>query len=182
MIGKDIRPVWYPSPNYTEGRKNPKTGVRYLPEAIVIHISEGTLESMRSWFGQDASDVSAHYGVDKDGDLDQYVDETDTAWANGRVIRPTWGLLKPSVNPNLYTISIEHALVKTEVDEPDEPWPQAMIDRSCMLIAEMHVRWGIPIDAEHVVGHHRIFADKPHCPTPNSIVRDLIRGAQARLM
>ena len=165
----DIRPIWRGTPNYTEGRKG------FTPEAIVIHIIEGSLASARSWFLADQSDVSAHYAVGKDGACDQFVDETDTAWANGRVASPTWPLLKPRINPNLYTLSIEHE------GRPGDVWTPAMKKRSAMLIAEMHVRWSIPIDGDHVIGHFRIFAQKPQCPGSQSIVDELILMAQTRL-
>jgi len=65
---------WVPSPNHTQNAMLP---VRY----VVLHIMEGTLAGTDSWFGQGASQVSAHFGVGKAGELHQYVDTADKAWA-----------------------------------------------------------------------------------------------------
>jgi N-acetyl-anhydromuramyl-L-alanine amidase AmpD len=58
---------WIRSPNKDKGRE------RHRPEAIVIHIIEGTLKGTGSWFLNEESGVSAHYGIGKDGEIHQYV-------------------------------------------------------------------------------------------------------------
>jgi hypothetical protein len=45
------------SPNFTRGRK------AFKPEAIVIHIMEGTLSGTDSWFASKASQVSATVSI-----------------------------------------------------------------------------------------------------------------------
>jgi N-acetylmuramoyl-L-alanine amidase len=105
-----------------------------------------------SWFRSTKSEVSAHYMVTKDGRLKQYVREEDRAWHAGRVFRPTWLGLIPGVNPNQYTIGVEH-----EAAGASSVWPQAMYERSSsILLAELHVRWGVVLDRLHVVGHREI--------------------------
>jgi N-acetylmuramoyl-L-alanine amidase len=79
---------WIGSPNKWAGRKG------YRPEAVVIHIMEGSLADTDSWFGSSASKVSAHYGVGHDGTVHQYVQEMDTAWHAGRVNQPKWPGIK----------------------------------------------------------------------------------------
>lgn len=65
---------WKPiSVNYSKGGCKP----RYL----ILHIMEGTLAGTDSWFRNPAAEVSAHFGVGKDGTLYQWVDTADTAWA-----------------------------------------------------------------------------------------------------
>lgn len=143
-------------PNFSWGRKS------YRPEAIVIHIMQGTLEGTDSWFRDPLARVSAHYGVGKNGEVHQYVKEQDTAWHAGVIASPSWSLIKRSdnglyINPNLYTIGIEHeGLV-------DSVWTDAMYQSSSSLIAEMAMRWSIPIDRNHIIGHHEIYAVKA-CP------------------
>ena len=44
-----------PSPNYSTGR------LGYRPEAIVIHVMDGTLVGTDSWFANPQSAVSAHW-------------------------------------------------------------------------------------------------------------------------
>lgn len=169
----DIRPIWHGSKHYKEQRNG------YQPEAIVIHIAEGNLAQVLSWFANPASKVSSHYLVGHKGECHQFVDETDTAQTQGVVDRPTWPLIKKTaagafINPNWYCLSIEHE------GKVGQVWPQAMKVRSAMLIAEMHVRWGIPLDRKHVIGHYEIRRGKS-CPGSPAIVDELLLMAQNRL-
>lgn len=148
------------SSNFWVGRKG------YRPEAVVIHIMDGTLPGTDSWFANPASQVSAHYGIGKSGEVHQYVQENDAAWHAGRVDTPIWKLIRPNVNPNLYTIGIEHE------GKPDEGWTEAMKQSSATLIREICQRWQVPIDRDHVVGHFEIFAKKPNCPATNKRILD----------
>ena len=145
-----------PSPNFSSGRKT------YHPEAVVIHIMDGTLPGTDSWFKNPQSKVSAHYGIGKNGEVHQYVQETDTAWQAGRVNAPTWSLIKPAgsgtyINPNLYTIGIEH-----EGDDQSD-WTDAMYATSSDLLADICKRWNIPVDRSHIIGHREIYSLKT-CP------------------
>ena len=84
-----------PSPNYglpqgTQGRAGNKV------IAIVDHIMAGTLVGTDSWFQNPSSQVSAHFGVGKNGQIHQYVDINNVAWANGVVNKPSWPLLIPN--------------------------------------------------------------------------------------
>ena len=148
------------SSNFWVGRKG------YRPEAVVIHIMDGTLPGTDSWFANPTSQVSAHYGIGKSGEVHQYVQENDAAWHAGRVDAPVWKLIRPDVNPNLYTIGIEHE------GKPDEGWTEVMKQSSATLIREICQRWHIPIDRDHVVGHFEIFSKKPNCPATNKKILD----------
>lgn len=163
-----LSPQWVGSPNFGTGRAYPIS-------AVVIHITEGSEASVDSWFRSTKSEVSAHYMVTRDGRLKQYVREEDRAWHAGRVFRPTWLGLVPGVNPNQYTIGIEH-----EAAGSATVWPQAMYERSSILLAEIHVRWGVVLDRSHVVGHREIRADKS-CPGSTVDLDRLIAMARARL-
>lgn len=145
-----------PSPNFITGRKN------HRPEAVVIHIMEGTLHGTDSWFSSIQSKVSAHYGIGKNGEVHRYVQETNTAWHAGRVNAPSWTLIKKSpsgmfVNPNYYTIGIEH-----EGNEQSE-WTELMYKSSAEMVRDICQRWNIPIDRSHIIGHHEIYSLKT-CP------------------
>lgn len=48
---------------------------------MVMHIEEGTEAGTDSWFHNSKAKVSAHAGVSKSGDCDQWVDSSDEAWA-----------------------------------------------------------------------------------------------------
>lgn len=57
------------------------------PRVGVVHIMEGTLNGTDAWFHNPTSQVSAHFGIGKDGRCFQWVDTADVAWhaaaANG---------------------------------------------------------------------------------------------------
>jgi N-acetyl-anhydromuramyl-L-alanine amidase AmpD len=145
-----------PSPNYKSGRSG------YSPIGIVVHIMDGSLAGTDSWFQNRESKVSAHYGVGKNGEVHRYVAEENTAWHAGRVAAPTWSLLKPAadskyINPNLYTIGIEHE------GHEDTEWSDAMYSASALLIKDICNRWGIAANRLHIIGHREIYAVKT-CP------------------
>ena len=64
--------------NYSLGRNGRKI------EMITIHHMAGVLsaEQCGNIFKEAGRQASAHYGVGKDGEVGQYVDEANTAWAN----------------------------------------------------------------------------------------------------
>jgi N-acetylmuramoyl-L-alanine amidase len=144
------------SPNFTRGRKT------FKPEAIVIHIMEGTLLGTDSWFANKDSKVSAHFGIGQNGDLHQYVELSDTAWHTGRVSNPSWIGIKSNsngafFNPNYYTFGIEHEGLGTTV------WTNEIYHKSAELIANLCVDFHIPLDRSHIIGHHEIYSIKS-CP------------------
>jgi hypothetical protein len=118
---------------------------------------DGSFAAGESVFRDPATQKSAHYGISKSGEVHQYVEENDTAFHAGIVVNPTWPLLNPRVNPNFYTIGIEHE------GRPDDIWPDAQTSASAALIGEIAARWNIPLDDSHVIRHHQIRASKT-CP------------------
>ena len=76
--------------------------------------------------------------------------------------RPSWPLIKPGVNPNLYTIGIEHE----GRDNSPYPWPPAQMTASIGLVREIAARWGIPLNRDHVITHRMIRRSKT-CPGSN---------------
>jgi hypothetical protein len=118
---------------------------------------DGSFAAGESVFRDPATQKSAHYGISQSGEVHQYVDENDTAFHAGIVVNPTWPLLKPRINPNFYTIGIEHE------GRPDDVWPDPQTSASAALIGEIAARWNIPLDDSHVIRHHQIRASKT-CP------------------
>lgn len=149
-----------PSPNFA-GR----TG---KPELIVIHIMAGTLAGTDSWFASPASQVSAHYGIGVNGEIHQYVQEKDKAWHAGRILNPSFSLYKPGINPNEYTIGIEHEGQDLSKN------PLIQLQTSANLTKDICTRWNIPIDRNHIIGHYQVFSDKPNCPATDKSVIDKI--------
>jgi hypothetical protein len=88
------------------------------------------------------------------------------------VINPTWSLLKPRVNPNFYTIGIEHE------GRPDDVWPEAQLAASATLIGQITSRWSIALDDLHVIRHHQIRASKT-CPGNWVQLKDLLARVAA---
>ena len=146
----------------------------HRPEAIVIHIMDGSLGGTDSWFNDPKSSVSAHYGVGEGGALHQYVKETDTAFHAGTVDHPSWPLLKPGVNPNYYTIGVEHE----GRDASPYPWPDPELEASLRLVRDIAMRWAIPLDADHIVTHHMIRRGKT-CPGTNFRMADYLERLNA---
>lgn len=158
-----LRWIGCPDSNFHRGRP---FGLR--PEAIVVHIIDGSFAAGESVFRNPATQKSAHYAVSWTGSADQFVDENDTAFHAGIVVNPTWPLLKPRINPNFYTIGIEHE------GRPDDVWPEAQLSASATLIGEIATRWGIPLDESHVIRHHQIRASKT-CPGNWIKIADLLK-------
>lgn len=146
----------------------------FRPEAIVIHIMDGTLAGTDAWFNDPRSQVSAHYGVGRAGEVHAYVKETDTAFHAGTVDRPSWKGLKPGINPNFYTVGLEHEGLSGGA----YPWPDAQLAASLALARQIAARWGIPLDADHIVPHHEIRAGKT-CPGANFDLGDYVRRLAA---
>jgi hypothetical protein len=137
--------------NFRKGRHG------FEPRAIVIHIIVGSLESAGLTFRDPRSGVSAHYGVGKSGRVHQFVEEGDTAFHAGTVVEPTWRLIDPNVNPNLYTVGIEHE------GQPQDIWPAEQYGASAALVREIAGRWQIALDRDHIIMHREIRASKT-CP------------------
>lgn len=160
---------WTGTPHFNTGRSGSK------PEAIVIHVMDGTLPGTDAWFNNPTSKVSAHYGIGKTGEVHQYVKEEDQAWHAGVISKPSAKIVKAkgSLNPNRYTIGIEHEGTATSA------WTEEMKRASSSLIREVCNRWGIPIDREHIIGHYEIRSTKPNCPASNkAIIDDLVARAK----
>lgn len=163
-----------PAPNFIKGRPR-----GFRPEAIVIHIIDGNFAAGESVFLDPDAHKSAHYAVSKSGEIHQYVDENDTAFHAGVVVNPSWSLIKPNVNPNFYTVGIEHE------GKPDDVWPEEQVSASATLVVEIAARWGIALDANHVIYHRQIRASKT-CPgnwlTIGNLLAHVPRRAGAALV
>jgi N-acetylmuramoyl-L-alanine amidase len=152
----------------------------HVPDMIVDHISQGSLSSMVSWFTSSGNNVSsAHFGVGKKGEVRQFVAIEDMAWGNGlrtdgkttpHVGQSTLTVVKsrPKVNPNKYTISIEHEGIWEQTKgELTNAQLAATIMLHEYIIEYIKDKWGkdIPVDRNHIVGHYEVApVTKPFCP------------------
>jgi N-acetyl-anhydromuramyl-L-alanine amidase AmpD len=153
----DIKWIGSPYFGYPDGTKG-RNGRQ--PIAVVLHIAEGSLLGCDAWFNSpNNAGSSTQYCIGKRGEIHQYVEETDAAWGNGQVRKPSWRLLIPDVNPNLYTISIEHE------GFTGQPWTEEMYQADVWLIKQICQRWRIPIDRDHIIGHYQIDSvTRARCP------------------
>lgn len=156
-----------PTPNFERGRGGE------LPQAVVIHTTDGTLEGTATWFGESESGVSSHWLVGLDGRVLRFVHEADTARHAGRVVDPTTPLVDGVTDPNRITIGIEFE----DDRRPQGPRPDSQYEAGGRLLAGIASRWEIPLDREHVIGHREICAVK-ECPGSVDIDR-LITIARA---
>ncbi len=89
---------------------------------IVLHGTAGgsSAENIANYFRTSNVEASAHFVIGQDGHVIQCVDCSIAAWANGIILNPRipWDT---SINPNLFSVSIEHC--KASQDNSDELTP-----------------------------------------------------------
>jgi N-acetylmuramoyl-L-alanine amidase len=153
-LGMSILPA--ASPNFWSGRNGHKI------VAIVDHITAGLMPGCLSWLCDPASGVSAHYLVDREGNIYKLVNESDTAWGCGVVDQPTWPLYA-GINPNYIVLNIEHEGLPTDVEGDGDLTP-AQYASSLWLHKQLIVAYGIPAKDPYIVGHHVIDANHADCP------------------
>jgi len=107
---------------------------------IVIHSTEGGLRGSTRWLQVRLSKTSAHYVISRGGGIYQLVRPADIAWhaGNRRV--------------NAHSIGIEH------VGFAGDPrgFTAAEYRASARLVAWLAVRFRIPVDRSHVIGHAEV--------------------------
>jgi peptidoglycan/xylan/chitin deacetylase (PgdA/CDA1 family)/N-acetyl-anhydromuramyl-L-alanine amidase AmpD len=151
-----------------------------VPRGIVLHATRGTLTATIGEF-QRAASTSAHYIIDRDGQIYQMVPERLGAFhascAGSRsVCVPSCPLCAgPSgafLEPYLQSIGIELVNDGQLVDASTyqglvyedylmsfgyrywEDFPESQLQSLMLLVNDIRARWGIPLDL--VVGHYRI--------------------------
>lgn len=102
---------------------NPK-GMRKV-QLGVVHIMQGSIESCDNWFHDEKSQVSAHFGNPKSGEVYQWVDTADKAWAE--------------MDYNPIAISIEHE------GDSGEQLTEFQIENLAHLMVWVHNMHGLPI-------------------------------------
>lgn len=109
--------------------------------SVIIHDTEGDLQSVLDAFQNPSFYASAHYVVNTDGTIYQMVRNKDMAWHAGN-----WSF-------NMHSIGIEHighaALGGTE-------YTPAMYYASSQLVKYLTDKYHIPRDREHILGHDNV--------------------------
>jgi N-acetylmuramoyl-L-alanine amidase len=121
---------WIASPNADERR----------PALVVIHhTGDATAAQALRTLTDPAREVSAHYLVERDGTIDQLVDERKRAWHAGL---SRWG----------GDADVNSASIGIELDnDGEEPFPDGQVAALLALLADIKARYGIP--AANFVGH-----------------------------
>lgn len=110
-------------------------------DTIVVHYTTaGTVSGTIEWFKNPVSEVSAHYIIDKNGDIYQMVKDTDKAWH--------------AAHANLTSIGIEH------VAEVGDRLTAAQEKSSVHLIKWLMTEYKIP--KENIKAHKQILGT--NCP------------------
>lgn len=112
---------WVGSPNHYNGRMGRKV------TRITLHIMAGYLAGTDSVFQSPARQASSTYGIGGNGEIHQYVSESDGPWTDS------------NSESNLQTISIEHQGGLDFI-----PCTQACMDASARLCADIARRYGWP--------------------------------------
>ncbi|GAC1400963.1 MAG: N-acetylmuramoyl-L-alanine amidase [Chloroflexota bacterium] len=130
--------------NYDIGQR-PKDGlsIRY----IVIHDTEGSYDSAVGAFQNSLGYTSAHYVIrSTDGQITQMVRGKDIAWHAGNYYF------------NEHAIGVEHEGIA--VDGPTW-YSEPMYRASARLVRYLAIRYHVPLDRAHIVGHDDIPGPTP---------------------
>jgi len=170
-----------------KGNENTNRSSRrgYVPRAIIDHINAGSWSSTVSWFRSSGNDgSSAHFLVGRDGRICQFVKIEDNAWHAGirdDKIKASKTLLvkKMGVNPNWYTVGIEHENLDGNVYGLTDAQLKSTIMLHKYIIAYIQKKYKLWItpDRIHVLGHCEIDPwRKPFCPGSKFPYNEIIKG------
>jgi hypothetical protein len=129
--------------NYSTGRFGSTINL------IVLHTMSGFLRGTAAWFQNPAARVSAHYGIGLNGEVNQYVDEADTAWGAGN-----W-----NINTRAVQIEFEDNNNPFGIKRTDSQYAAA-----ADLIADICTRHGLEATRDVIKGHNEVSNSHPSCP------------------
>lgn len=154
----------------------------YAPEMVMIHFSSAVqldekdpynMELIRGIFID--CEVSTHYIIERDGTIRCYIPEDRVAWHAGK---GRWHLDEKYTNAmNQYAIGIEMVAMGSkkdmspymsgkEYDALDQSlmgFTQAQYDALLALVSDLCLRYDIPMDRDHIIGHQE-YATKKRDP------------------
>lgn len=119
---------------------------------IVLHSSASTKQGLINTFAGGTRQVSAHYGIDLDGNIMAFLEEYNTSFANG------------NYSANQESITIEH------VDNAKPTRSDKQYETSAELVADICKFYGWEINTSTVKIHSEIVATA----CPNGLDRDRI--------
>jgi N-acetyl-anhydromuramyl-L-alanine amidase AmpD len=130
------------SPNFT------KKDNRFI-DRIIIHITQGSFKSAVSWFKMPESKVSSHFLVSQAGEVVQMVELHNIAW---------------HATPfNTRSIGIEHEGFY-DYNGKTTKFTKEQYLASARLVKELALKFNIPLDREHIIGHREVPGVTKTCP------------------
>ncbi|MDQ0373928.1 N-acetylmuramoyl-L-alanine amidase [Cellulomonas humilata] len=147
------------SPAYNEGRRGQAI------DRIVIHIT-GAPQSphLGSWFTREDANTSAHYMVDQNGDILQFVREQDTAWHARGANRRSIGIEHVAVQQGGARYPRRDGTVSTF---PYTPPTEVEYRTSAALVAHLCRKYGLTPDRTTIVGHREADLGTGHTSCPD---------------
>jgi N-acetyl-anhydromuramyl-L-alanine amidase AmpD len=136
---------------------------------LVLHGTAGgsSAENIANYFATSTVQASTHFLIGQDGHIVQGIPCSLAAWGNGALVSPRYPF-PTGVNPNFYTISIEH--VKASTDNSDQ-LTDAQKASSFRLVKTICEHYGI--DMRHGDEHGGIIShgdldsvNRARCPGP----------------
>jgi N-acetyl-anhydromuramyl-L-alanine amidase AmpD len=118
-------------------------------DMVVIHTAETPdmgdfLGALNRVFQSPTHGGSTHFGVDTDGRIGRFAEDSLACWSCGHS------------GYNHRSLSIEH-----EGYAKDKNWNDAMLEASAKLVAFLCEAYDIPVDRDHIIGHNEV-------PYPNT--------------
>ena len=148
----------YNSPNFgyprgTTGRR----GQEII--GIGVHIGGATFQSNYNHIMNANALASYNAYVKLDGTVVQFVAEENPAWSHGKIVKPSWPLLKSGVNPNLYTLSISRE------GSNQNTWTPEQMKSTVKVIKCWGEKYNIPLKRPYIFGHFEIDSvGRWYCP------------------
>jgi N-acetyl-anhydromuramyl-L-alanine amidase AmpD len=148
-----------PSPAYTDGRRGQAI------DRIVIHITSAPQTPyIGSWFAREEADTSAHYMVDQNGDIIQFVREQDTAWHARAANRRSIGIEHVAIQQGGARYRRPDGSVQTF---PYTPPTDAEYRASAALVAHLCRKYALTPDRTTIIGHREADSGTTHTSCPD---------------
>jgi len=160
---------WAPAhrSNWWAGDEGKYRGAARRIMGICVHTAEEPSDrtfSTPGWFQHEGANASTTYGVDRYGDVWQFVRERDFAWGQGVARRrdesfPPWYSVAEFRSFNTCLIGIElegrAATIASTFDINGRQWRS--MTRLC---GHLCAKFNIEVDRDHIVGHMELTAKK----------------------
>ena len=149
------------------------------PIAVINHIMQGYARTMIDWATNNSVQKSAHFIIDREGNITQTVSIYSPAWHAGRTAKESWKSF-PGGNPNKYTVGIEHEGFSVDPGYGydyiyDGSWPEAMMDASAKVHKWILGEIGLEANDQTVIGHFETDAvSRANDPGPQWSREDLL--------